>query len=134
MLHPIREPIDFPCVLNLFLNRSKLDVYCTSVLVCLIALSVKQRILVETDHSRKSVTARMDDSDASPISESEVLEGSVASAVVSGSAAPEFIRLPECERRARWILAEARKMLCKKENQTVLYDRNDHMEEKHYHR
>ena len=39
----------------------------------------------------------MDDSDASPISESEVLEGSVASAVASGSAAPEFIRLPECE-------------------------------------
>ena len=62
-----------------------------------VALSVKQRILVETDHGRKSVTARMDDSDASPISESEVLEGSVASAAASGSAAPEFIRLPECE-------------------------------------
>ena len=42
----------------------------------------------------------MDDSDASPISESEVLEGSVASAVASGSAAPEFIRLPECETTA----------------------------------
>ena len=39
----------------------------------------------------------MDDSDASPISESEVLEESVASAAASGSAAPEFIRLPECE-------------------------------------
>ena len=42
----------------------------------------------------------MDDSDASPISEGEVLEGSVASAVASGSAAPEFIRLPECETTA----------------------------------
>ena len=42
----------------------------------------------------------MDDSDASPISESEVLEGSVASAVASGSAAPEFIRLPEYETTA----------------------------------
>ena len=29
--------------------------------------------------------------------ESEVLVGSVASAVASGSAAPEFVRLPECE-------------------------------------
>ena len=69
-------------------------------LLSLSALSVKQRILVETDHGRKSVTARMDDSDASPISESEVLEGSVASAVASGSAAPEFTRLPECETMA----------------------------------
>ena len=56
--------------------------------------------MVETDHGRKSVTARMDDSDTSPISESEVLEESVASAVTSGSAAPEFIRLPECETTA----------------------------------
>ena len=59
-----------------------------------------REFLVETDHGRKSVTARMDDSDASPISESEVLEGSVASAAASGSAAPEFIRLPECETTA----------------------------------
>ena len=58
------------------------------------APSVKQRILVDTDHGRKCETARMDDSDASPISESEVLEGA------SGSAAPEFIRLPECETTA----------------------------------
>ena len=42
----------------------------------------------------------MDESDASLISESEVLEGSVASAVAGGSAAPEFIRLPECETTA----------------------------------
>ena len=42
----------------------------------------------------------MDDSDASPISESEVLEGSVASAVASGCAAPEFIRHHECETTA----------------------------------
>ena len=42
----------------------------------------------------------MDDSDASPISESEVLEGSVASAAAIGGAAPEFIRLPECETTA----------------------------------
>ena len=56
--------------------------------------------MVETDHGRKSVAARMDDSDASPVSESEVLEGHVASAAASGSATPEFIRLPECETTA----------------------------------
>ena len=69
-------------------------------ITCKEALSVKQGILVETDHGRKSVTARMDDSHASPISESEVLEESVASAAASGSSAPEIIRIPECETTA----------------------------------
>ena len=40
----------------------------------------------------------MDDADDSPISGSEVLEGSVASAAAGRSRAPEFIRLSECEK------------------------------------
>ena len=46
--------------------------------------------MVETDHGRKSVTARMEDPDASPTSESEVLEGSVASAAAGGSGARSY--------------------------------------------
>ena len=66
----------------------------------------------------------MDDSDASTISESgEVLEGSVASAAASGSSAPEFIRLPECEIMAHnepdGLLAEAWKMLREEEDQAI---------------
>ena len=42
---------------------------------------------------------RMHDSDDSPISQSEVLEESVASAAAGRNRAPEFIRLPNSKRR-----------------------------------
>ena len=85
--------------LSLFLSFS-LSLFLSFSLSLFQPSQSNSEFLVETDHGRKSVAERVDDSDAAPISESEVLEGSVASAVASGSAAPEFIRLPECETTA----------------------------------
>ena len=96
LLSPPLSPPPFPPLSSL----SPFSPFPSFSLLTFEALSVKQRILVETDHGRKSVTARMDDSDASPISESEVLEGSVASAAAGGSGTSTDPRLRS--KGSRW--------------------------------
>ena len=40
------------------------------------------------------------DSDVSPVSESDVLEGSVSSTVAGGGGAPQRLRIHDCETKA----------------------------------